>query len=100
VRDLDVRTPQVAIKAKIIFVNRTNITDLGLSYDLGRGTSQFFSQLVRRTDPSTLRPVDTNGDGVNDALGGGSQFQGDRVSLGGKVISGSRTRTTASPRPR
>ncbi|MEP6858125.1 MAG: AMIN domain-containing protein [Gemmatimonadales bacterium] len=35
VRSLDVRTPQVGIKAKIIFVNRTNIEDIGLSYDLG-----------------------------------------------------------------
>jgi len=37
VKSLDVRTPQVAIKAKIIFVNRTNIEELGLSYDLGTG---------------------------------------------------------------
>ena len=29
VRSLDVRTPQVGIKAKIIFVNRTNIEDIG-----------------------------------------------------------------------
>jgi type IV pilus assembly protein PilQ len=87
VRSLDVRTPQVGIKAKIIFVNRTNIEDIGLSYDLGTGTDQFFSQLVKRTDPSTLKPIDTNGDGVPDALGGGSQFQGDRISLGGNALS-------------
>jgi type IV pilus assembly protein PilQ len=34
VKDLDVRTPQVAIKAKIIVVNRTNIEDIGIAYDL------------------------------------------------------------------
>jgi type IV pilus assembly protein PilQ len=87
VRNLDVRTPQVGIKAKIIFVNRTNIEDIGLSYDLGTGTDQFFSQLVKRPDPSTLKPIDTNGDGVPDALGGGTPFQGDRVLLGGNAIS-------------
>ncbi len=87
IRSLDVRTPQVGIKAKIIFVNRTNIEDIGLSYDLGTGTNQFFSQLVKRTDPSTLKPIDTNGDGVPDALGGGTQFQGDRISLGGNALS-------------
>ncbi len=87
VRNLDVRTPQVGIKAKIIFVNRTNIEDIGLSYDLGTGSDQFFSQLVKRTDPSTLKPIDTNGDGVPDALGGGTPLSGDRVLLGGNALS-------------
>jgi type IV pilus assembly protein PilQ len=87
VRSLDVRTPQVGIKAKIIFVNRTNIEDIGLSYDLGTGTQQFFSQLVKRPDPATLKPIDTDGDGVPDALGGGTQFQGDRILLGGNALS-------------
>ncbi len=31
---LDVRTPQVSIQAKIIFVNRTDVEELGISYDL------------------------------------------------------------------
>jgi type IV pilus assembly protein PilQ len=87
VRNLDVRTPQVGIKAKIIFVNRTNIEDIGLSYDLGTGTQQFFSQLVKRPDPATSKPIDTNGDGVPDALGGGTLFQGDRILLGGNALS-------------
>jgi type IV pilus assembly protein PilQ len=86
-KNLDVRPPQVGIKAKIIFVNRTNIEDIGLSYDLGTGTDQFFSQLVKRTDPSSLQPVDTNGDGVPDALGGGTPFNGDRILLGGNALS-------------
>lgn len=87
IRALDIRTQQVAIKAKIIFVNRTDIEELGLTYDLGTGTDQFFSRLVRRTDPTTTRPVDTNGDGVPDALGGGTAFQGDRILLGGNALS-------------
>ncbi len=88
-QELDVRTPQVAIKAKIIFVNRTGIQDIGLAYDLGTGNKQFFQQLVPRTDPSTLKPIDTNGDGVPDALGGGDPFQGPaRIALGGNAIAG------------
>ena len=88
-QELDIQTPQVAIKAKIVFVNRTGVTDLGLAYDLGKGTEQFFQQLVPRTDPSSLVPVDLNGDGVNDALGGGKAFQGPaRIALGGKALSG------------
>ncbi|HEY7634193.1 MAG TPA: AMIN domain-containing protein, partial [Gemmatimonadales bacterium] len=35
VRGLDVRTPQLSIQAKIIFVDRTDIEELGIKYDLG-----------------------------------------------------------------
>lgn len=87
IQSLDVRTPQVGIKAKIIFVNRTNIEDIGISYDIGTGTDQFFSQLVKRPDPATLQPIDTNGDGVPDALGGGQLFEGDKILLGGNALS-------------
>src|ERR671920_887947 len=52
VRDLDVRTPQVAIKAKIIFVSRTDIEELGLSYDFGSGNA-FFNRVLARRDPTT-----------------------------------------------
>ena len=50
VRGLDIRTPQVSIKAKIVFVDRTDIEELGLKYDLGN-SNQFFNQLVSRQDP-------------------------------------------------
>lgn len=50
-RGLDIRTPQVSIQAKIIFVDRTDIEQLGLQYDLGSPT-QFFNQLVQRPDPN------------------------------------------------
>ena len=59
---------------------------MGLSYDLGT-RNQFFSQLVKRTDPSTLQPIDTNGDGVPDALGGGTPFTADQILLGGNTLS-------------
>ncbi len=88
-KELDVRTQQVAIKAKIIFVNRTGIQDIGLAYDLGTGNKQFFQQLVPRTDPNTMGPIDTNGDGVPDAIGGGSPYEGPaRIALGGNAIAG------------
>ncbi len=88
-QELDIRTPQVSIRAKIMFINQTNMQDIGLAYDLGTGTKQFFQQLVPRIDPSTLKPIDTNGDGVPDALGGGTAFEGPaRIALGGKAISG------------
>lgn len=52
VRGLDIRTPQLSIQAKIIFVDRTNIEALGVKYDLG-SRSQFFNKLVQRPDPAT-----------------------------------------------
>jgi type IV pilus assembly protein PilQ len=87
-QDLDVRTPQVQIKAKIIFVNRTDIEDMGVTYDLGSQT-QFFNRVVQRRDPTTFTPVDLNGDGVPDAIGGGTNFEPDVtvVDIGGNALS-------------
>jgi type IV pilus assembly protein PilQ len=87
IRTLDVRTPQVAIKAKIIFVNRTDIEEIGLTYDLGTRT-QFFNRLVQRQDLTGLEPIDVNGDGVPDAYNPTfTPVEGDRIDLGGKVFS-------------
>ena len=53
VRGLDVRTPQVSIKAKLVFVDRTDIEELGIKYDLGN-QNQFFNKVVQRCcDPTT-----------------------------------------------
>jgi type IV pilus assembly protein PilQ len=86
IRDLDIRTPQVAIKAKIIQVNRTSIQDIGVSYDLGTATT-FFNQLLQRPDPSTFKPVDTNGDGVPDAVVGQNYNKNQAVvNIGGNSL--------------
>ena len=69
VRGLDIRTPQLSIQAKIIFVDRTDIEALGLKYDLG-DSHQFFNKLVQRTDPSTGQPFEPNVNVVD--LGGNS----------------------------
>jgi type IV pilus assembly protein PilQ len=69
VRGLDVRTPQLSIQAKIIFVDRTDIEQLGIKYDLGN-RNQFFNKLVQRTDPSTGDPFAQNVNIVD--LGGNS----------------------------
>jgi len=86
VKDLDVRTPQVSIKAKIILVNRTNIEDIGVSYDFG-SNGTFFNALMQRTDPSTFKPVDTNGDGVPDAVTGTPYSKAQNViEIGGNSL--------------
>jgi len=88
VKGLDIRTPQVSIQAKIIFVDRTDVENLGLKYDLGSQT-QFFNRLIQRADPRTAKPVDTNGDGVPDAFVPQSNFASDEqiVDLGGNSLS-------------
>jgi type IV pilus assembly protein PilQ len=72
VRQLDVRTPQVALKAKIISVNRTEIEQLGLSYDLG-SSAAYFNTLLPRNQPGSEQTID--------------QREG-RVTLGGDVVAG------------
>ncbi len=88
VKGLDLRTPQVSIQAKIIFVDRTDVEELGVKYDLGSAT-QFFNQLVQRPDPRTAKPVDTNLDGIPDALVPQSNFPANQniVDLGGNSLS-------------
>jgi type II secretory pathway component GspD/PulD (secretin) len=56
---LDLRQPQVNIKAKIVLVNRTDLDALGIKYDLG-SRHQFFNTLVQRTDSlgHSLSPSD------------------------------------------
>ncbi|MEX2157384.1 MAG: AMIN domain-containing protein [Gemmatimonadales bacterium] len=88
VRGLDLRTPQVSIQAKIIFVDRLDVEELGVKYDLGSST-QFFNRLVQRGDPRTAQPVDTDLDGVPDALVPTENFGPNEniVSLGGNSLS-------------
>ena len=88
VKGLDIRTPQVSIQAKIIFVDRTDVEELGVKYDLGSQT-QFFNKLVQRPDPRTAKAVDTNGDGVPDAFVPQDVFAPNDiiVDLGGNSLS-------------
>jgi type IV pilus assembly protein PilQ len=72
VKQLDVRTPQVNLKAKIISVNRTQIEQLGVSYDLGSAAA-YFNTLLPRNKPGSESSVD-------DREG--------RITLGGDALAG------------
>ena len=48
-RSVDVRQPQVNIKAKIVLVDRTSLEALGLRYDIGT-RQQFFNDIIPRLD--------------------------------------------------
>jgi len=71
VRALDKRLPQVAIEAKLVFVNRTDVQELGIVYDLKEREGPFVEQGINDEiavpDPNEPpRLVDTDGDGVPD----------------------------------
>lgn len=68
---LDRRLPQVAIEAKIIFVDRTDVQQLGIVYDLKERNGGFVEQglndLIAAPDPDQPpQLVDLNGDGAPD----------------------------------
>lgn len=88
VGQLDIPTPQVSIQGKLIFVDRTDIENLGVRYDLGT-SQQFFNQLVQRPDPASSQPVDTDGDGVPDQLQSTEFFPEETniIDLGGNALS-------------
>jgi type IV pilus assembly protein PilQ len=65
----------VSIKAKIVFVDRTDIEELGVKYDLG-SNNQFFNKLIQRPDPNATTPGETYKPEVN------------IIDLGGNAVSG------------
>lgn len=49
---LDIKPKQVSIQAKIIFVDRTDLEQLGFKYDIG-SANQFYNAVVQRPDPAS-----------------------------------------------
>jgi type IV pilus assembly protein PilQ len=90
VASLDKRMPQIAIEAKIVFVDRTDVQELGIVYDLKEREGNFVEQGINQeiTVPDPNEPpqlVDTDGDGVPDQ----AFFQRTNetlVNLGGDAI--------------
>jgi type IV pilus assembly protein PilQ len=72
VQQLDVRTPQVAIQAKIVFINRTEAEDLGIVYDIKDSRGNSLNKVVSAPDPNATTP--------------GTLTNNNIVSLGGSSI--------------
>ncbi len=88
-RGLDIRTPQVSIQAKIIFVDRTDLEQLGVRYDLG-SSNQFFNKLIQRPDPngepgdvypSNVNVVDLGGNAVSAIANANSDIAQSAIDL-------------------
>jgi type IV pilus assembly protein PilQ len=99
VSQLDIRTPQVSIHAKLIFVDRTDIENIGVRYDLGT-SSQFFNRLIQRTDPSSVSLVDLDGDGTPETPVFDTYPQETNIiDLGGNSLSGIGNAEAVIPSP-
>jgi type IV pilus assembly protein PilQ len=57
--EMDVRTPEVSIEAKIVFVDRTNLDQMGVTYELKDSRGNQFNEI-------SSGAADLNGDGVID----------------------------------
>lgn len=81
IHDLDIRTPQVSIKAKIISVDRTATEQLGLSYDLGSANTFNNTLVTRFIDAAGTQPVpgtyrvNLTGDGLAGVANATRQYQ-------------------------
>jgi type IV pilus assembly protein PilQ len=79
ISDLDKETAQVNITAKIMFINRTDLKDLGVTYDLKDSQGNQLNLV-------TPGAVDTNGDGVINLPEEQVNIGTDVVSLGGTSL--------------
>lgn len=85
---VDIQTPQVTIQAKIIFVNRTELDELGVTYELKDSRGNQFNSLSSGFG-------DTDGDGTAEVIPQGTSV----VALGGNSIAalGNATQRVAAP---
>jgi type IV pilus assembly protein PilQ len=70
ITDLDVRTPQVVISAKIIFVDRSDIEELGIGWDLKDTAGNQLNEVIPgpTLDPREWELVDADFDGVPETV--------------------------------
>jgi len=70
VEDLDVRTPQVVISGKIIFVDRSDIEELGIGWDLKDTNGNQLNEINPgpNQDPREWEIVDADFDGVPETI--------------------------------
>jgi type IV pilus assembly protein PilQ len=89
IQQLDVRTPQVTISAKIIFIDRTALEQLGIVYDIKDSRGSQLNTIVQGAQ-------DLNGNGIFDA---NEATNNNLILLGGNSIAalGNATNRVASP---
>ncbi len=76
IEQMDVRTPQITIAAKIIFIDRTALEELGFVYDLKDSRGSQLNSIVQGWE-------DTNGNGVFEP---GETTDQNLIALGGNSV--------------
>ncbi len=84
VGELDIRAPQITISARIVFVNRTGLEELGVAYDLRDSRGHHLLLPSGAADPGEDARVADAPTPVNEA---GESVSGDMVVLDGSSIS-------------
>lgn len=92
VGELDRETPQVGISAKIVFINRTDLREFGVTYDLKDSEGNQLNVL-------TPGAVDLDGDGVIDPVTEQVEIGTDVVSLGGSSVAALGNARSRVPNP-
>ena len=85
VRELDIRAPQITISARIVFVNRTGLEELGVAYDLRDSRGQQLFPPSGATDAGEGTEVTVREAAGSDASG--EPVSEDMVLLDGSSIS-------------
>src|SRR5688572_14466778 len=89
VQSLDVKAPQVSIQARIVFIDRTALEDLGFVYDLKDSRGNQLNQVV----PGFL---DQNGNGVFEP---NERTDNNVIALGGNSVAGLANANFRVPNP-
>jgi type IV pilus assembly protein PilQ len=92
ISELDQETPQVNISAKIMFINRTDLQDFGVTYDLKDSRGNQLNVL-------TPGAIDEDGDGVIELPDEQVDIGTDVISLGGTSIAGLGNARARIPNP-
>lgn len=92
VQDVDVRTPQVSIQAKIVFVNRTDLAEFGVTYELKDSQGNQLNVVA----PGA---IDADGDGVVELPEEQVNIGENVFSLGGSSISALGNANNRVPNP-
>lgn len=79
IQELDIQTPMISISAKIIFVNRTDLNEFGVTYDLKDSRGNQLNQIA----PGA---IDQDGDGIIRLPDEQVDIGTDVISLGGTSV--------------
>jgi type IV pilus assembly protein PilQ len=101
VRGLDIKPPQIAIQAKIVFVDRTDTEQLGFKYDLAT-SNQFYNKIIQRPDPAKdgepyqpgINIIDLGGNAISAIANADAFIQNNALDLAYSIALGGFTLTS------